>query len=148
MSTQLYFDEVDVADELPRQAKVVDPVQMFFFSAATYNGHRIHYDRPWATEVEGYPDIVVHGPLQVALIARMVTDWIGGAGRLINLAVQNRDTAFVGNELVCGGRVAGRRREGGLGLVDLEVRCESGSRLLVSGTATVCLPDGRVPADA
>ena len=36
---------------------------MFRYSALTFNGHRIHYDRPYATEVEAYPGLVVHGPL-------------------------------------------------------------------------------------
>jgi 3-methylfumaryl-CoA hydratase len=45
-----------------------DPVLLFRFSALTYNGHRIHYDKPYATQVEGYPDLVVHGPL-LALLA-------------------------------------------------------------------------------
>ena len=40
-----------------------DPVWLFRFSAATFNGHRIHYDRPYAIEVEFYPGLVVHGPL-------------------------------------------------------------------------------------
>ncbi|TVQ32323.1 MAG: hypothetical protein EA356_13410 [Geminicoccaceae bacterium] len=38
-------------------------VDLFRYSAVTYNGHRIHYDHPYATEVEGYPGLVVHGPL-------------------------------------------------------------------------------------
>lgn len=38
------------------------PVDLFRFSAVTFNAHRIHYDRPYATGVEGYPDLVVHGP--------------------------------------------------------------------------------------
>jgi 3-methylfumaryl-CoA hydratase len=45
-----------------------DPVLLFRFSALTYNGHRIHYDHPYATQVEGYPNLVVHGPL-LALLA-------------------------------------------------------------------------------
>jgi 3-methylfumaryl-CoA hydratase len=45
-----------------------DPVLLFRFSALTYNGHRIHYDRPYATGQEGYPDLVIHGPL-LALLA-------------------------------------------------------------------------------
>jgi 3-methylfumaryl-CoA hydratase len=45
-----------------------DPVLLFRFSALTYNGHRIHYDRPYATRAEGYPDLVVQGPL-LALLA-------------------------------------------------------------------------------
>lgn len=40
-----------------------DPVVLFRFSAVTFNAHRIHYDRPYATAVEGYPNLVVQGPL-------------------------------------------------------------------------------------
>ena len=40
-----------------------DPVLLFRYSALTFNGHRIHYDRPYATGVEGYPGLIVHGPL-------------------------------------------------------------------------------------
>jgi hydroxyacyl-ACP dehydratase HTD2-like protein with hotdog domain len=59
------------------QGKVVreynrDELQLFRMSALTFNGHRIHYDKPWATEVEGHRNIVVHGPLN--LIA-MVDLW-------------------------------------------------------------------------
>ncbi len=41
---------------------------LFRFSALTFNGHRIHYDREYCTEVEGYPGLVVHGPLMVVLL--------------------------------------------------------------------------------
>jgi 3-methylfumaryl-CoA hydratase len=42
---------------------VADPVLLFRYSALTFNGHRIHYDRRYVTEVEGYPGLIVHGPL-------------------------------------------------------------------------------------
>ncbi|HSV84634.1 MAG TPA: MaoC family dehydratase N-terminal domain-containing protein [Ramlibacter sp.] len=45
-----------------------DPVLLFRYSALTFNGHRIHYDRSYVTEVEGYPGLVVHGPLQATLL--------------------------------------------------------------------------------
>jgi len=45
-----------------------DPVLLFRYSALTFNGHRIHYDRPYAVEVEGYPGLVVHGPLIATLL--------------------------------------------------------------------------------
>jgi 3-methylfumaryl-CoA hydratase len=45
-----------------------DPVLLFRFSALTFNGHRIHYDRDYATAVEKYPGLVVHGPLQALLL--------------------------------------------------------------------------------
>ncbi len=47
------------------------PANLFRFSAATFNGHRIHYDRPYAVEVEGYPDLVVHGPFLAARLAAL-----------------------------------------------------------------------------
>jgi len=49
---------------------VPDDVLLFRYSALTFNGHRIHYDRRYATEVEGYPGLVVHGPM----IATMLLD--------------------------------------------------------------------------
>lgn len=47
---------------------VADPVQLFRFSALTFNAHRIHYDVPYATGVERYPGLVVHGPLLATLL--------------------------------------------------------------------------------
>ncbi len=51
-----------------RRTIVPDPVLLFRYSALTFNGHRIHYDRRYVTEVEGYPGLVVHGPLQATLL--------------------------------------------------------------------------------
>jgi 3-methylfumaryl-CoA hydratase len=45
-----------------------DPVLLFRYSALTFNGHRIHYDRRYVTEVEGYPGLIVHGPLIATLL--------------------------------------------------------------------------------
>jgi 3-methylfumaryl-CoA hydratase len=42
---------------------LADPVLLFRFSALTFNGHRIHYDQPYVTGTEGYPGLIVHGPL-------------------------------------------------------------------------------------
>lgn len=44
-----------------------DPVLLFRYSALTFNAHRIHFDTPYVTEVEGYPNLVVHGPLTATL---------------------------------------------------------------------------------
>ena len=49
-----------------------DPVQLFRYSAVTFNGHRIHYDHPYATQVEGYPGLVVHGPLVATLLVDLL----------------------------------------------------------------------------
>ena len=49
-----------------------DPVLLFRYSALTFNGHRIHYDRPYVTQVEGYPGLIVHGPLIATLLVDLV----------------------------------------------------------------------------
>jgi 3-methylfumaryl-CoA hydratase len=49
-----------------------DDVLLFRYSALTFNGHRIHYDRRYATEVEGYPGLVVHGPLIATLLVELL----------------------------------------------------------------------------
>jgi 3-methylfumaryl-CoA hydratase len=49
-----------------------DDVLLFRYSALTFNGHRIHYDRKYVTEVEGYPGLVVHGPLIATLLVDLV----------------------------------------------------------------------------
>ena len=51
-----------------------DPVMLFRYSAVTFNGHRIHYDRQYVTEVEGYPALIVHGPLIATLLLELALD--------------------------------------------------------------------------
>lgn len=58
-----------VPDGPDRWRLVTDPTLLMRFSAATANAHRIHYDWPYATGVEGYPGLVVHGPLMTLALA-------------------------------------------------------------------------------
>ncbi|MBE2264386.1 MAG: MaoC family dehydratase N-terminal domain-containing protein [Burkholderiaceae bacterium] len=51
---------------------VPDDVLLFRYSALTFNGHRIHYDRQYVTQVEGYPGLIVHGPLIATLLVDLV----------------------------------------------------------------------------
>ena len=139
-SEQVFYEDVRAGDPLPTLTVRVDERQLFFFSAATYNGHRIHYDKDWARTVEDYEDVIVQGPLQSALLARAITDWIGGRGRLVEYAVQNRAIAFAGQELSFGGVVTAKRLADGTGLVDLEIAGRRGDTVLMPGRATVALP--------
>lgn len=141
MTEQIHFEDVNVGDELPEVVETVDEVQMFFFSAATNNGHRIHYDAPYTTEVEQRPNILVHGPLQAALLAKMVTDWHGPAGQLKRFRIQNRGNAFPHENLYYGGTITDKREENGEALVDLDIfERNEGGDVLVPGAATVSLP--------
>ncbi len=61
-----------------RETHRSDPVLLFRYSALTFNGHRIHYDRDYVTKVEGYPGLIFHGPLQAAFIIEMAAKLRGG----------------------------------------------------------------------
>jgi 3-methylfumaryl-CoA hydratase len=61
-----------------RETRVSDPVLLFRYSALTFNGHRIHYDRDYVTKVEGYPGLIFHGPLQAAFIVELAAKLHGG----------------------------------------------------------------------
>ena len=138
---QVFYDDVGVGEQIPTLTVTVDETQLFFFSAATYNGHRIHYDKEWARTVEGYDDVLVQGPLQAALLSRAIGDWIGGRGRLVSFAVQNRAVAYPGQRLSFGGTVTGKRlTDKRAGLVDLDIAGRRDDTVLMPGTATVELP--------
>jgi hydroxyacyl-ACP dehydratase HTD2-like protein with hotdog domain len=137
---QIFYEDVHRGDTLPALTVSADERQLFFFSAATYNGHRIHYDKDWARRDEGYDDVIVQGPLQAALLARAVTDWIGGRGRLVEYAVQNRAIALAGEQLTFDGSVTGKRLVDNIGMVELDIAGRRDNTVLMPGTATVALP--------
>jgi 3-methylfumaryl-CoA hydratase len=62
-----------------RESHMADPVLLFRYSALTFNGHRIHYDRDYVTKVEGYPGLIFHGPMQAAFMVEFAAKLRGGA---------------------------------------------------------------------
>lgn len=83
-----------------------DEVMLFRFSALTYNAHRIHHDLPYTTAVEGYPGLVVHGPL----LALLVLEVPRRAGRAVaGFEYRLRRPAFAHSPLVATAEAAGVR---------------------------------------
>jgi 3-methylfumaryl-CoA hydratase len=62
-----------------RESHMADAVLLFRYSALTFNGHRIHYDRDYVTKVEGYPGLIFHGPMQAAFLVEFAAKLHGGA---------------------------------------------------------------------
>ena len=90
--------------ELPRaewsREAPTDPVLLFAFSAATSNSHRIHYDLPYATGVEGYPGLVVHGPLIALLLLEAMPE-----RPLTRFSFRAVKPAFAGETITAKGRL-------------------------------------------
>ena len=94
---------------------MADPVLLFRYSALTFNGHRIHYDRDYVTKVEGYPGLIFHGPLQAAFIVEFASKTAQGyAAEEIQLS---RRAALVRRQRVLDQCQRYRRRHG---IVDRE----------------------------
>jgi 3-methylfumaryl-CoA hydratase len=87
---------------------VPDPVLLFRYSALTFNGHRIHYDRSYVTEVEGYPGLIVHGPLIATLLADLVRRNLPQA-RLRSFSFRAIRPLFDIHRFTVCGRVEGQR---------------------------------------
>lgn len=136
MSEQRYVEDITPGEELPPTVQNASRAQLFLFSAATNNPHRIHYDREYAAK-EGHPDVLVHGPLQGAWLHQFVRDWAGPRGRVLSLDYQNRGRAFPERNYIVRGRVMAVDGD----VVTLEVREEDEDRaVLVPATARVRLP--------
>ncbi len=135
-ATQRTIADVAVGDELPVVVRNASRAQLFLYSAATWNPHRIHYDRDYAL-TEGHPDIIVHGPLQGAWLSQYVTDWAGPAGRMTGLRWQNRASALPERDYEFHGRV--RAVAGSTVTLDVWEQTPDG-QVLMPGEADVELP--------
>lgn len=133
---QVYVEDLQPGDELPVVVRNASRVQLFLYSAATWNPHRIHYDPDYA-QLEGHPDIIVHGPLQGAWLSQYVTDWAGPAGRMTGLRWQNRASALPERDYEFHGRV--RAVEGSTVTLDVWEQTPDG-QVLMPGEADVELP--------
>ncbi|OGL20368.1 MAG: hypothetical protein A3F92_00185 [Candidatus Rokubacteria bacterium RIFCSPLOWO2_12_FULL_71_22] len=92
-----------------RRRVTADPILLFRFSALSFNSHRIHYDRPWAMEREGYPGLVVHGPLTTTLLVDFARDQNPGR-QIVAYATQARAPLFDTSPFELRGRPTGDGR--------------------------------------
>ena len=107
---------------------VPDDVLLFRYSALTFNGHRIHYDQSYARDEEGYPDLVVHGPLTATLLQQLALEQ-GGGRQLAQFDFRGVSPLFVTR----GFRLEGKRAADGS--LSLWARGPDGE-LAMSATAT------------
>ncbi len=128
--------DVQVGDELPGRELKPDNVQLFLYNAALWNAHRIHFDEPYATKVEGYPGLVVPGPLLGDWLTQCVEEWVGDAGRLVSIEYSNRLASYVGETLHVGGSVVSVDAATGEVRVEVYVKNDEGE-VVTPGTATV-----------
>ena len=89
-----------------RQTIIPSESLLFRYSALTFNSHRIHYDRPYAEQEEGYPGLVVQGPLMATLLLNLVANELGG-DRLSSFSFRGQSPAFANEPLYLVGKREG-----------------------------------------
>jgi len=138
--TRLFFEDVSVGMDVPPLVKKPTAVTLFMYGVSIWATHRIHYDKPHARS-EGYKDIVVHGPLQAAWLAQMLSKWTGDPGFVKKFSYSHRTLAYPGDTLTCQGTVRAKRQQDGRNLVDCDLWIENqhGERPTI-GQATLALP--------
>jgi acyl dehydratase len=138
----MVFEDIEPNQSIPDLVKgPMGPPHLMRWSAATENWHRIHYDRAYAVEHDGLPDILINGSWKQHLLMQLLGRWTGDDGWLWRLRLQFRAMNTVGETLTAWGRVTGCERRGDYGIVRLEVgiRNQNGVES-TPGTAEVVLP--------
>ena len=130
--------QLAVGDALPEREHECTNVQLMLYNAALWNGHRIHFDEPYAKDVEGYPGLVIAGPLLGDWMNQCVEEWLGDRGVLTGIEYSNRVASYIGETLVSGGTVTSYQPESGELVIEVFIRNEAGD-VAAPGVATARL---------
>ncbi|MCX4818691.1 MaoC family dehydratase [Streptomyces sp. NBC_01142] len=121
MTAKIAYDEVEVGTELPAQSFPVTRATLVRYAGASGDFNPIHWNERFATEV-GLPDVIAHGMFTMAEAVRVVTDWVGDPGAVVEYGVRFTKPVIVPND-------------------------EKGALIEVSGKVAVKLDDNRVRVD-
>ena len=127
MTASVRWDDVEVGTELPARTFTVDRATLIRYAGASGDFNVIHWNERVATAV-GLPNVIAHGMLTMALGGRLVTDWLGDPGAVVDYGVRFTRPVVVpdddaGATIEATGRVS-RKDEGGIVQVTLTVRYE------------------------
>lgn len=138
---QLYFDDVEVGQELPKYIRQHSIVEMQRWSITMENTHRLHYDYVHATNHDKLPGVLFHGSWRISLIAAWLKNWALPDGWLWKQSFQVRGMVVANEATIMWGKVSGKEERDGLGLVNIQLGIiGEGSGEGAPGKATVVLP--------
>ena len=139
-TASLDFESIEVGAEITPLEKRPTNIQLFRYSAVTWNAHLIHYDDAYAKS-EGYPAILVQSHLHGCFLIQTVLDWAGVRARLRKFRWENRHLAVPGDVLTCTGNVTAVRTENDFRVLECELqeRNQDG-QLCAPGWAVIEIP--------
>lgn len=140
MADQTYWDDIEEGAEIALENEEMSSQRLVVWAAASGDFYQIHYDDGFA-ENNRLPGIIVHGALKGMLIGRLLDEWTGSDGRIVNWGVSYRGMDPAREPLRVWGTVTKKYEEGGEGLIDLDVGvAQADGKQTTPGTATVMLP--------
>jgi acyl dehydratase len=127
MTAKVRYADVEVGTQLPTQTTSVQRSDLVRYAGASGDFNIIHWNERFAVEV-GLPNVIAHGMLTMAHAGRLITDWLGDPGALVDYGVRMTRPVVVpddgvGAELVVSGVVT-EKREDGLVLIEISALCE------------------------
>ena len=139
-STQVYWDDIEVGQEIPTLVKHPTHIQMLMWGGAVDDYNPMNADNEIATRA-GYSEPIVFGPLIWSFLVQMLTNWMGVDGWLKKIAVRHYLPALAGGDIVCKGKITDKYVKDGEHYVELQIQADypSGEEGTI-GSATVLLP--------
>ena len=138
---QLFYEDIQEGMKLPEiQYGPITTEMIVRFVCASNNFQPIHYDKDIARK-EDHPNVVVHGPLKLALFERLIIEWMGKSGILKKITASYSRPNYAGDTLTITGKILHTFLESGEGFVKCEVWSkDQGARVNTKGSALVVLP--------
>ncbi len=127
-----------VGGVIPTREHSPGTVQLMLYNAVLWNGHRIHFDLPYTTDVEGYPGLVLAGPMLGDWLHQVVDEWLGDAGSITGVSYSNRGATYVGETLLVGGEISAFDAATGELELDVYIKNQAGD-VVVPGTISARL---------
>ena len=140
MAEQIYYEDINVGDEIPKLVKNCTTQQLVMWAAGAGDMYPIHYDKDFATGT-GLKGIIVHGALKNAFLGQMLHGWLGEGGKIKRYGCQYRGVGYPDEGILCRGVITNKAQEGGQNLVELDIWTENpNGDKTTPGKATVILP--------
>jgi acyl dehydratase len=140
MGKQLYYQDVNIGDEVSPLVKEPTTTQLVMWAGASGDYNPIHYDKDFA-QGRGLAGVIVPGQLTGAFLGQMMTDWIGDEGSLRKLSCSYKGMSYPGEKITCQGKVTRKYVEEGQELLGCKLWAENPKgEQVATGTAIVVLP--------
>ena len=138
---QIYYDDVEVGQELPKYIYRQTPTHLFRWSASIENFHRIHYDLDFALNHDKNPTILVYGSWKQSVVPQFLKDWVSPGGWPWKARFEHRAMLTPNDVLIMWGTVVDKTEKDGMGIIELEIGMKTQDGVEgMPGTATVVLP--------